>query len=354
MHMNDFTKTEIIKKFDRHNMLDLLLGLPAQCRNALELSRAVQLPKNFAGINKIVISGMGGSAVSGDILRSFLSKRIRVPILVNRGYTIPHFVDSSTLFFVNSYSGNTEETLSAFEKARAQGAKIIGVSSNGKVAKFCRRYSLPLYSPPGGQPPRSAIGYLFFPLLQALISLRMVRNINGEIEETIAYMERKVKSYAPERRDNLAHTFTRKVFGYMPIIYGSGEAAGTCAFRWKTQFNENSKVTAFSNTFPELDHNEIMGWEGPRDITKKFVLFVLKDKGDSKRMEKRIKITLDVIGKKLHAVYEICGEGRSPLTRMFSLILLGDFLTFYMAIARGVDPTAIKGINILKERLAKS
>ena len=353
MHMNDFTKLEVIKKFDRHNMLELLLGLPSQCQNALEISRRVKLPKHFARINKIVISGMGGSAVSGDILASLLSKKIRVPVLVNRGYIIPHLVDGSTLFFVMSYSGNTEETLSAFAKAWARGARIIGISSGGKVAELCQRYNLPLYRLPKGQPPRTAIGYLFFPILQALINLGLVNNIQEEIWETIAYLERKVKSYAPGmKQSNLAHTLTRKVFGSMPLIYGSGEAAGVCAFRWKTQFNENSKVMAFSNTFPELDHNEIMGWECPQDITKKFVIFILKDKRDSGRMKKRIKITLDVIGKKAHAVYEICSEGRSLLTRMFSLILLGDFLSFYTAIARGVDPTAIRGINTLKERLS--
>jgi len=353
--MHDFSKIEVIKKFDRHNMLELLLGLPAQCRNALQLSRSVKLSKNFANIDKIVISGMGGSAVSGDILWSFLSKRIKLPILVNRDYTIPHFVDNSTLFFVNSYSGNTEETLSAFEKARAKGAKIIGVTSGGKVAELCQRYNLPLYRLPGGQPPRTAIGYLFFPLLQALINLGLISNIHEEIEETIVYLERKVKTYAPGmRKNNLAHTLTGKIFGYIPLIYGSGEAAGVCAFRWKTQFNENSKIIAFSHVFPELDHNEIMGWEGSLDITKKFALFVLKDRGDSKRMKKRVKITIDVIGKKLHAIYEVCSEGCSFLTRIFSLILLGDFLSFYMAIARGVDPTVIKGIDILKERLTKS
>ena len=351
--MNDFRKIAVIKKFDRSNMLELLIGLPAQCQKALELSQNVKPDRSFADINKIVISGMGGSAVSGDILRSFLSSRIKVPILVNRNYTIPHLVDSSTLFFAMSYSGNTEETLSAFGKARAKGARIIGVTSGGKVQELCQRYGLPLYKLPGGQPPRTAIGYLFFPLLQALIKIGVVDDIHEEIEETISYLKKKVKEYAQGiTKDNLAYTLTRSISGYIPFIYSSGELTGVCAFRWKTQFNENTKILAFSNNFPELDHNEIMGWEGPQDITGKFVIFVLKDSGDSRRMKKRIKITLDVIGKKAHAIYEVSSEGHSPLTRIFSLILLGDVVSFYTAIARGVDPTVIKGINILKKRLA--
>jgi glucose/mannose-6-phosphate isomerase len=336
-------------------MLGLLLGLPAQCQMALEISQDVRLDKKFSHINKIVISGMGGSAVSGDILRSLLSGRIKIPILVNRDYTVPEFVDNGTLFFTNSYSGNTEETLSAFENARAKGASIIGITSGGKLGALCRRYNYPLYKLPGGQPPRTAIGYLFFPLLHALIRIGLVKNIGGEIEETISYLKKKVKEYGPSiTQNNLAHTLTRKLFGFIPIIYGSGETTGVVAFRWKTQFNENSKILAFNQVFPELDHNEIMAWEGPQDITRNFVVLVLKDKDDSSRMKKRINITLDVMGKKPHAIYEVSSEGRSLLTRIFSLVLLGDFLSFYLAIARGVDPTLIKGISTLKERLAKS
>ncbi len=334
-------------------MLGLLLGLPAQCQRALEISQDVRLDKKFSHINKIVISGMGGSAVSGDILRSLLSGRIDIPIMVNRDYTVPEFVDTNTLFFANSYSGNTEETLSAFEKARAKGAGIIGITSGGKVGELCRRYNYPLYKLPGGQPPRTAIGYLFFPLLHALTQIGLVKNIAVEIDETIAYLEKKVKEYGPgPSRNNPAQTLTRKLFGYIPLIYGSGEATGAAAFRWKAQFNENSKLLAFNQVFPELDHNEIMGWESPQDITRKFVVLVLKDKADSSRMKKRINITLDVMGKKPYAIYEVSSEGHSLLTRIFSLILLGDFVSFYLAIARGVDPTLIKGINTLKERLA--
>lgn len=351
--MYDFTNLNVIKKFDRSNMLALLLGLPVQCRKALALSRKVKLARSFSRVNKIVISGMGGSAVSGDILRSFLSARIGIPILVNRDYSLPALVDNKTLFFANSYSGNTEETLSAFSLAKAREARIIGVTSGGKLSELCQRHGFPLYTLPGGQPPRTAIGYLFFPLLQALLSLGLVKNAEGEIEEAVSYLEKKVRVYQPgSPKDNLAYRLTQKIFGYIPLIYGSGEITGVAAFRWKTQFNENSKILAFNQVFPELDHNEIMGWEAPAAITKKFAVLVLKDKADSPRMKKRIGITLEVIGKKPSSLEEINSEGSSSLTRIFSLILLGDFLSFYLAIARGVDPTLIKGINTLKKRLS--
>lgn len=352
--MYDFRKIDIIKKFDSSGMLGLLAGLPGQCRNAVRLSDGIKPGRKFRRIDKIVISGMGGSAVSGDILRSFLWGRSKIPVFVNREYTIPEFVDRKTLFFVNSYSGNTEETLSAFKKAKDRGAGIIGVTSGGRLRQLCERYGFPVYVVPGGQPPRTAIGYLFFPLLKALMALGMVKGAGKEIDETLSYLKKKAGEYLPGASDNnLAYTLTRKIFGSTPIIYGSSDATGVCAFRWKTQFNENSKIQAFSQVFPELDHNEIMGWESPSAINKKFVVLVLEDRGDSRRTKRRIEITLDVMARKPRAVYKISSEGRSLLTRMFSLILLGDFLSFYTAIARGVDPTIVKGINTLKERLAK-
>lgn len=351
--MYNFRRIETIKRFDRSDMFGLLVGLPEQCRRAVELSRNVRIPKRFANIDKIVVSGMGGSAISGDILRSLLSARLNIPVLVNRDYSIPKFIDRKTLFFAASFSGNTEETLTAFSEAKKRNAKIIGISSGGKLERLCHRYGFPLYKLPGGQPPRTAIGYLFFPLLSALIDLGIGRDIDKEIDETLLYLNRKVIEYS-SRKHNLAYTLTQKCFGYIPVIYGSGEVTGVCAFRWKTQFNENSKIPAFSNLFPELDHNEIMGWEGPKSITGKFVIFILKDRNDSVRMDKRIRITIEVIGKKPYAFYEVCSEGYFLLTRIFSLILLGDFLSFYTAIARGVDPTVIRGIDILKEGLAGS
>lgn len=350
--MYDFRKAEVIERFDRDDMFKLLLELPEQCGQALELSRRVKLQGDFRRIDKIVINGMGGSAVSGDILRSLLSSRLKHPVLVNRDYTIPRFVDKKTLFFANSYSGNTEETLSAFNKARACGAKIIGVTSGGRLGELCERYSFPVYKLPGGQPPRTAIGYLFFPLLQALLSLGLIKNMEKEIEETISYLEKKVRVYKSSK-NNLAYTLTRKIFGFIPLIYGSSEPAGVAAFRWKTQFNENSKIIAYHHIFPELDHNEIMGWEDTTAITRKFVILILKDKDDNERIRKRIKITRGVIERKPYLIQEITSEGNSLLTRIFSLILLGDFVSFYLALARGVDPTVIKGINILKEKLAR-
>lgn len=350
--MYDFRKAEVIERFDRDDMFKLLLELPEQCGQALELSRRVKLQGDFRRIDKIVINGMGGSAVSGDILRSLLSSRLKHPVLVNRDYTIPRFVDKKTLFFANSYSGNTEETLSAFNKARISGAKIIGITSGGRLGELCGRYRFPVYKLPGGQPPRTAIGYLFFPLLQALLSLGLVKNMDKEIEETISYLKKKVRVYKSSK-DNLAYTLTRKIFGFIPLIYGSSEYAGAAAFRWKTQFNENSKIIAYHHLFPELDHNEIMGWEDTTAITQKFVILILKDKDDNERIRKRIKITRGVIERKPYLIQEITSEGNSLLTRIFSLILLGDFVSFYLALARGVDPTVIKGINILKEKLAR-
>lgn len=351
--MKNFKNLSIIKKFDRSDMLGLILGLPDQCRKAIELGKAIKPDKKFSRIHRIVISGMGGSAISGDILRGYLADKIDLPVFVNRNYSVPDFVDSSTLFFAASYSGNTEETVSAFKKARSKGAKIIGITSGGKISALCGQYGYPVCRLPGGQPPRSAIGYLFFPLLLSLMNLGVVRGIEREIDQTVSFLMKKVKEYDPcLSGKNIAYKLTHRIFGRIPLIYGSDEATGICAFRWKTQFNENSKVLAFSSVFPELDHNEIMGWEDDMRITKKFVVLVLRDRKDSQRMKKRIGITLDVIGKKPDAVYEVCAEGQFLLTRIFSLIVLGDFLSFYLAIARGIDPTVIKGINILKERLA--
>lgn len=334
-----------IKEIDRSDMLTILLNFPQQWEEAGRIGREFPSP-HYKGIGNIVITGMGGSAIGGDILRLYLSSELELPIFVNRGYTLPRFVDDTTLVVAVSYSGNTEETLSVYKHAKKVGAKIVAVSSGGTLSELCRQDRFPVATIPPRLPPRTALGYLFLPTLITLQKLGLIKDKQDEIEETLLLLRRLSSEYASP--ENQPYKLALKLKGKIPIIYQE-EALGAVGLRWKTQINENSKVLAYAVNFPEMNHNEIVGWEGSHIAPlSDFKPLVLRDKGESERIVRRIDITKSVIGGEFE---EIWSRGESLLARLFSLIYYGDFLSFYLAILTGVDPTPVKPIDTLKKEL---
>ncbi len=346
---------KIIKNVDKSNILKLLTDFPKQCQDAKQIGEKFRVESGYRNIKKIVITGMGGSAISGDLLRVYLKNRITVPFIVNRDSNLPAFIDNETLIFVNSYSGNTEETINAYQDAVKNKAKVIVITSGGKLKTFSEQNNNSCLLIPQGLLPRTSLGYLFFPMMMILNKIGILKNNNEAISETLNLLENLSEEMNPERQTshNYAKQLALRLYKRVPVIYGANEQNGIVALRWRNQFNENSKTFAVSNVFPELIHNEIVGWETLVDLTKNFYIIILKDEDTLLKIKRSIDITEEVIKDKVGAIEQIQSRGNSLLARLFSLIVLGDFVSVYLAILYDIDPTPIKAIDYLKNELTK-
>ncbi len=289
------------------------------------------------------------------MVRTLLEDELRVPFLVNKNYGLPQFVSKDTLVFAVSYSGNTEETLSGFDQAVKKNCKVVSITTGGKLAEKAGSLGLPVVKIPTGIQPRSALGYLFLPLLVILARLGFVSEKDREIEEAFELLRTKSKSYGFSSLldQNLAKALAARLYCTLPVIYGFSGLTDVVAFRWKCQFNENSKIPSFWHVFPELNHNETVSWEFLEDITSNFLLILLRDRDEPQRIRKRFDITEELIKKKFGGVEIIWTEGKSKLAKMLSVIYLGDFVSFYLALLYGTDPSPVERINVLKKRLAE-
>lgn len=345
-----------ISNQDKSEMLRLLDGLPSQCWEAFNLPRP-SLPGKYKGIKKIVFSGMGGSAIGADLIRSFYLYELALPVFVIRNYRLPAFVDRQSLFFACSYSGNTEETISSFKEALKRGAKVLVFSSDGRLVEMAKTENLPFILIPRGYPPRAALGYAFFTPLRIIQDLGFIPEQEKKVKETVVILERLRDRYLSVKvcsRDNLAKKLALALEDKFPVIYGCVDYLDSVVARWRAQLAENSKTLASSHLLPELNHNEIVGWRFPEELLKKFEVIILRDKSESKRMRQRIEITKRLIRQRRVKVRDITSWGDSLVARMFSLIYIGDYLSFYLAILNHVDPTAVRPIDYLKRELSQS
>ena len=345
-----------IKKIDRNGMYDLIYQFPSQFEDALNITEAVKLPSwNTNQIENIVVAGLGGSAIGGDLVRSYLAEKLKTPFLICRNYTLPNFVDESTLVFISSYSGNTEETLSAYEDAQKRGAKILTLSSGGKVEERSLQHKIICVNIPKGFQPRAALGYSFVPILVMLERLGFVRGEKDEIKGTKEFLSSNRSKYVMELGidENLAKRIALELHKKLPIIYAGTDHFDAVSTRWKGQICENAKMLAFNNIFPEFNHNELVGWKILSGYRDDLIVVILKDRNDHPRIKRRMEIVKRVIEKEgvKAVVVESCGE--TLLSRIFSLIQLGDFVSFYLAILNREDPFPVKVIDFLKNELAR-
>lgn len=351
--LNDINK---IKKLDKNNMLGLLLGLDEQCRRAKDIGRGFE-PEGISGsgIRNIVFTGLGGSAIGADLIRSFTAEEIKVPIIVNRDYTLPNFVDKNTLLFASSYSGDTEETLSAYKDAREKNARIIGISSDGKLKEMTKKDGVPFIKIPAGIPPRCALGYSFIPPLITLGKLDLIGNKEKEIDEAIDVLEVLKGELGIESPvdKNIAKEIASMLERKFPVIYGASLHIDVAVTRMRGELAENSKHLASSHVFPEMNHNEIVGWDFPDKFMSEFVVIFLRDGKDHKRVAKRMDITEDILRKKGVSIVEIHSRGKGILSRIMSLIFTGDMISFYLAVLHGIDPTPVERVTYLKKELAE-
>jgi len=276
-----------------------------------------------------------------------------IPVEVCRDYSLPAYVDEETLVFATSYSGNTEETLSCFLEAVEKECMTIAVTSDGILQEFSEKTGLPFVKLPEGYPPRTAVPYLFFPLIASLRKLRVLPKVDEEIDEAVGILKEVRKEIRPESpaSKNLAKKIALGVEGSVPLVSGFGFYEGV-ALRMKTQFNENSKTPAKIEVFPELNHNETVGWTGLRRLTKSFSIILIRDHDESPEIRTRIEVTKKLVFDEGAAkVLEIWSRGRGRLARMLSTMYVGDFASFYLAILYGLNPTPVKIIDELKKRL---
>jgi glucose/mannose-6-phosphate isomerase len=305
---------------------------------------------------KIVFAGLGGSAIGADLARSYLYNEGRLPIAVCREYELPAYVDSSALVFILSYSGNTEETLSAYASAKDKGSTIIAVSSGGALKERAVKDNVTFIEIPGNLPPRCALGYLSIIPLCVLARLGFIGEVGPAINHMIGVLEGlRDKNLNPRigPKDNIAKFIASRLYNKFPIIYAASVHFDVCATRLRCQLNENSKALASSHVFPEMNHNEIVGWQNPKKMFKDFVVLMLRDKTMHPRVAKRMDITADILENEDVNVIEVWSRGEDLLARIFSLIYIGDFVSYYLAILYGIDPTPVERVTYLKKELAK-
>ena len=340
---------------DQSNFYQFICNFPAQIEEAMALIKHLNLQSLKKNYQQVVITGMGGSAIAGELLKYFLQHEIKIPFLVNRDYGLPAFVGSKTLVIACSYSGNTEETLNATRVAIKSKATIIGMSSGGTMEQLAGENNFPWIKVPEGYPPRQALGYMFFPLLNLFQHMGFIDPKLDDVQETIKILQDLRERNNPKKTHshNLCNHIAQKLYKKIPIIYTATHFLNPVVVRWRNQFNENSKVLAFSNVFPELNHNEIMGWEAPFEVLKNFNVVFLRDESEMPRNKKRLEITKEMFQKNNVPIFEVFGEGRSMLSRIFSLIYIGDWVSYYLALLYEKDPIKIDSIQMLKESLSR-
>ena len=351
--MIDLDDLEIYQHYDPDGMRKHIHQLPQQLREAWQKSSEFTLPANFASIDKIIVCGMGGSAIGAELLRKFASSSAKPVILVHRDYDLPASVDSKTLIIASSYSGNTEETLSSFTQAMDKDCPKMAITTGGKLKDLAQTRRIPVFTIDYVCQPRAALGYSFIPLISLLARLGFIEGKSAWIEEAVQTLEAlldKLAENVPTSR-NSAKQLAQRLFGKLIVIYGAG-ILSPVAQRWKGQFNENSKTWAFYETFSELNHNSVVGYEFPKEMADNTFVILLRSPSLHPRILARYQITSEILQKAKVKHEIIDSQGKEKLAQMMSLVFLGDWTSYYLAMLNQVDPTPVKMISYLKERLA--
>lgn len=352
MILDDLTT---LKSIDKSDMNKSLFHFPEYITNAQYLVDETEIPKLY-NIQQIIISGMGGSAISGDILRDYTEEKGFIPMIVYRSYQLPKWANKHTLVISQSYSGNTEETLSAFKHAFEKKCPIISLTSGGRLQEYSSKRSIPCIIIPDGFQPRCALAYLFFGGLFSLQKMGLFTNaIEKEIQETIELTTHLIDSIHPSVQfdQNIAKQIAKRIDSTIPYIYG-WDIYQSVVRRWATQINENSKMIAGFQSVPESNHNDIVGWSEHTEKTNLFSVLIIRDyHRETIRMKTRLDFMTTFYHQVAADVIEIPVQGKSNLAKMMYLLILGDYVSYYLAILRKRDPTPVSIINQLKQTLQK-
>lgn len=333
-------------------MLALAAALGPQLREGYRAGRRAEGLPSGDGVLHVVVAGMGGSGVAGDMIRGLFAARIPVPVVVVKGYTLPEFCGRSSVVLAASFSGNTEETLSAYAQAVDRGCRVVAISAGGELASLARHDDVP-HVPlrPDIPMPRAALGNLTAVPVGVLEAMGLVPHVGPDLERAARLVDGLAERLGPDRpvAENPAKELAAWIGGRTPVVWGSEGLAEAAALRWKSQVNENAKGPAFWSWFPELDHNDVEGWSAGTGAP--YAGIVLRHRGEHPRTAARVAATLEAVADAGLEVRQVEAEGSTAFERLFSLVMLGDFATTYLGVLRGRDPYPIPVLTSLKERL---
>jgi len=353
--MRDLDASERFAALDPRGMLSCIRDLPWQCEDGWAKVHQLAIPETYGHVDEVIILGMGGSAIGGDLLRALLLPECRVPVIVHRDYGLPAHVGERSLVIACSYSGNTEETLLGFGQAVERGARVVSVTTGGELARRSAELALPVCRYGYESQPRAALGYSLTIPLGILEMASLIGHQAEAVAEAVAVMrawQEEIKETVPTA-DNAAKTLAVQLYGHLPIIYGA-EHLSEVTRRWKGQFNENSKSWAVFDVLPELNHNTVAGYALPRELAELAVVLMLTSARYHPRVQLRFDITRGLLEQHGFAWKMIEARGRSMLAQMLSLIHFGDYISFYLAMLNDVDPWSIGNIDLVKRRLEAS
>lgn len=326
-------------------MIKFVSNFTEQLREAKEIGSNSNLKPSKKTITNVVICGLGGSGIGGKIGSQIIENYSPIPVVTNNTYSLPLFANENTLVIISSYSGNTEETVSCLEEALSKGCEIACITSGGKVKAIAEEHNLNHIIVPGGNPPRAMLTYSLTQLFYVLNNYSLIhKEFKQDIISSISLLDNEIESIKTEAK-KACDTLKNKTI----LIY-TDSSFGGLGTRFKQQLNENSKVLAFSNVIPEMNHNELLGWNGGNDS---FSVIFLRNKSDNKRNQVRMEISKEIIANKTNSVVEAFSKGENKIENTFYLILLTDWISVYLAEEYGVDAIEIAVIDRLKNELSK-
>ena len=327
-------------------MDELIAGFPVQLKEAIEIGQSADINEHTSEIRNIILLGMGGSAIGGDIVASFIKEECKIPMLVNKSYDVPSFIDKHTLAIVSSYSGNTEETISAYKSILETGAKTVAISSGGKLIEMTSERSLDYILVPSGSPsPRACLGYS---IVQQLFILHKLDLISDTCIDHIRSAADLI-NFDMDSVKELAMSTAKQVHDQTVLLYCTDKYEAI-ALRLKQQLNENAKMHCWFHTIPEMNHNELVAW---KDENKNLSVIYFRNEDDFKRNMHRLEITKTIIAKYCGKSLEVHSKGKNFIERSIFLIHFGDWLSWYLSQLRGVDPIEIEVIDFLKMKLSE-
>ena len=352
----DLDDLNAIQQLDSEDVLGAVERFADQCREGWEIGLAAEGLPDASGVESVVVLGMGGSGVSGDVLQAVVEPRLPVPLRTIKSYgPLPEWVGRNSLVFAVSYSGSTEETVAGLDEARSRGCRIVAVSSGGPLADRASLEGFAHVRIPQGHQPRASLGYLTMPLLAVLAKVGFVPDMQEDVDEAVAVLS-DIASRCHRKHasaDNPAKALAGQLKGKVPVVYGGYGLGAVAAYRFKCDLNEYAKTPAFAGALPELDHNEIVGWKGLSELTSaNFINVLVIDPQEHPRVALRFEITRGLISEALPLFCEVTAEGEAPLARLLSLILITQLASIYLALSNGEDPGPVEVITALKNELA--
>ena len=337
---------------DTIGMFDATASTPEQVATAAEAARGLDGLPRREEVESVVVLGMGGSGIAGDILLATAAPFMPVPVVVVKSYIPPAFVSDTSLVFAISFSGDTEETVEAASEAAVQGARVVVVSGGGELSTMAKSWAAPHIPVPAASipQPRAGLGAMAIPPLVVLEEIGLFPGASEWIELAVAQLRRRRDALI--RPTNLAADLARRIGRTIPLMHGAGALGSTAGSRWRTQINENAKCPAFNSVQPELCHNEICGWGQHGDATRQlFTLVNLRHDHEHPQLSRRFELVADMVREVVAGIEEVRAEGEGELAQLLDLILVGDFTSLHMAAQEGIDPGPVPALDEIKETL---